>query len=92
MTHEERREAAWRAYREEGLKTMDRRQIRKREFLAGYDIGAESVQARIPVIVRANVAAREFITAANADPRLVPALKASQPELVASLLAYLTPK
>lgn len=83
--------AAWRIYKA-SMTQLPSRQLRKRDFLAGYLLGVDTERERTrTVVLPANLSLHETIQRLESDPVLREHLRLSIPETIKKLVALLNP-
>jgi len=86
----EKAQAAWVQYRDAFVRNNNRRQLRRREFMAGFMAGTESERERTQKYVGPmNQRLYELVRSLDENPDLVAYIQASIPNTVKKLVTFL---
>lgn len=89
MTVEDRAQQAWEAYKV-SMRNHPRRQLRKRDFIAGFTQGVVTEAERTQkYVVPANLTLFGLLRDLQAHPELAQELQAEIPETINKLIRYL---
>lgn len=86
---DEKAEAAWEAYKH-SMRHHPRRQLRRRDFIAGYVQGTQDEHVRTMVtVLPVNLALERLSVAIDQDPTLVDRMWTLYPKTMRSLMKFL---
>lgn len=81
---------AWESYRDSFVRNNNRRQLRRREFLAGFMAGLETERDRTrKYVTPLNQRLYELVRNMDEDPMLAATINAAIPETVKKLVKFL---